>query len=82
MYKKFHTTLLIILLSSSFLAAQNIADIPIMHDGVERKYSVYLPVDYQDGMQLPLVFNLHGFGSNGLQQTFYTAFVSLSLIHI
>ncbi len=78
MYKKLYTTLLIILLSTSFLAAQNIADIPIMHDGVERKYSVYLPVDYQDGMQLPLVFNLHGFGSNGFQQTLYTAFINIA----
>ena len=43
-----------------------------MHDGVLREYRLYLPSDYQNYESLPLVFNLHGFGSNGLEQDIYS----------
>ncbi len=43
------------------------------HNGVTRSYRLYLPSGYEAGMtQLPLVFNLHGYTSNAVQQELYT----------
>ncbi|MEM6967463.1 MAG: PHB depolymerase family esterase, partial [Bacteroidota bacterium] len=39
-----------------------------------REYTVFLPSDYQEGVSLPMIFNLHGFGSNGTQQLLYSTF--------
>ena len=44
----------------------------IMHDGISRDYRLFLPSNYQDYVSLPLVFNLHGFGSNALEQDIYS----------
>jgi polyhydroxybutyrate depolymerase len=44
-----------------------------MHDGVLREYRLFLPSNYQNYESLPLVFNLHGFGSNALEQEIYTS---------
>ncbi len=41
-------------------------------DGVERSYLLHLPTDYVEGDVIPLVFNFHGFGSNAVQQEFYS----------
>ena len=38
------------------------------HGGVNREYRVYLPTNYNAGNYYPVVFNLHGYGSNGVQQ--------------
>lgn len=78
MTKKIYTTLLGFMLCISFLNAQYIYDLKLMHDGEERTYSVFLPQGYQAGMQLPLVINLHGIGSNGIQQTLYTGLGSVA----
>ena len=43
-----------------------------IHDGVLREYRLFLPTNYQDYESLPLVFNLHGFGSNALEQDIYS----------
>jgi polyhydroxybutyrate depolymerase len=43
-----------------------------MHDGVLREYRLFLPTNYQNYETLPLVFNLHGFGSNAFEQDIYT----------
>jgi len=72
MLQKTYITFLVLIFSISCLSAQLISNLEIMHDGEERKYSVFLPQNYQVGMQLPLVLNLHGFGSSGIQQTLYT----------
>ena len=73
MTKKIYITFLGMIFCLSFLNAQFISDLKLMHDGEERTYGIFLPQAYQEGMQLPLVLNLHGFGSNGLQQNLYTA---------
>ena len=44
----------------------------IMHDGLERTYYLHLPTNYVEGTPLPLVFNLHGFSSNALEQGLYS----------
>lgn len=43
-------------------------------DGIERTYFVHLPLDYNAENQYPLVLNLHGLGSNSLEQLAYTGF--------
>ena len=54
------------------LSAQTITG-SITHEGIERKYRLFLPSDYNDYESIPLVFNLHGYESNGAQQELYTA---------
>ncbi len=44
----------------------------MMYDGLERAYILYLPANYTPNSQMPLVFNLHGLGSNSFQQRFYS----------
>lgn len=44
----------------------------LMHDGVMRTYQVYLPAAYSEGADLPMVLNLHGFGSNVFEQVLYS----------
>ncbi len=46
----------------------------IVHDGLTRTFSFYVPAIYAPGNPTPLVFNLHGYGSNGDQQEFYGDF--------
>jgi poly(3-hydroxybutyrate) depolymerase len=36
----------------------------IEHDELEREYFVYLPSDYEDGADFPVVFFLHGYGGS------------------
>ncbi len=48
------------------------------HDGSTRLYRVHLPPGYSPGMSLPLVINMHGFGSTSLEQLVYSNFNSLA----
>ena len=73
MHHKIYTSFSIFLLSVSFCFSQQLISGTTSHDGETREYSVFLPSSYQAGQSLPMVFNLHGFGSNGNQQNFYTA---------
>ena len=43
-------------------------------EGIERDYKVFLPEGYDPGDLHPLVFNLHGLGSNAFEQQLYSAF--------
>lgn len=58
----------------SYSFSQQLINGTISHDGETREYSVFLPSSYQAGQSLPMVFNLHGFGSNTTEQIFYSAF--------
>ena len=60
------------LIFSGGLVAQNING-TLTHDGEERTYTLYLPDAYTPGASLPLVINLHGFGSNSGEQRLYTS---------
>jgi polyhydroxybutyrate depolymerase len=42
-----------------------------MHGGILRSYRLYVPASYVPGTAAPLVFNLHGYGSNAGQQELY-----------
>ncbi|MFK8006946.1 MAG: PHB depolymerase family esterase [Saprospiraceae bacterium] len=74
MLQKIYVPFFIFLFSTSFGFSQQLENFEILHDGELRKYSVFLPSSYQTGQSLPMVFNLHGFGSNGLEQILYTSF--------
>ena len=54
-----------------FAAAQNVSG-SFVHDEETREYIVYLPDAYSPGTALPLVINLHGFGSNSSEQRLYS----------
>ncbi len=54
-------------------AQQNVIG-TIEHDGLTRDYRLRLPPQYEEGVSLPLVFNLHGNTSNAIQQEAYTNF--------
>ena len=51
--------------------AQNIEG-SFEYDGELREYTVFLPSVYTEGSSLPLVINLHGFGSNRNEQRLYS----------
>jgi polyhydroxybutyrate depolymerase len=44
----------------------------IYHGGVYRTYRLHVPAAYNPANQTPLVFNLHGNGSNSLEQQLYS----------
>lgn len=46
----------------------------ITFEGIERSYKVHLPPDYHPDSLYPLVFNLHGSGSNAIEQQLYCGF--------
>lgn len=64
-------TILIILFFSSAAWPQQLS---FIHDGLLRSYKLYLPSGYDQQKTYPLVLNLHGYGSNGIQQEFYSRF--------
>lgn len=64
----------ILLLFNSFQIFAQLINATMMHDGLEREYDVYLPANYEPGDNLPLVFNMHGIGSNSLEQNIYSEF--------
>jgi polyhydroxybutyrate depolymerase len=46
----------------------------IWNDGEIRSYIIHVPQGYQGESELPLVINMHGFGSNPVEQLAYTRF--------
>lgn len=44
----------------------------LQHESVTRSYVVHLPDGYTNAISYPVVFNLHGLGSDGPQQLFYS----------
>lgn len=46
----------------------------MFHDGEVRTYRVYLPDGFTGESGLPVVINMHGFGSNAIEQRIYTRF--------
>ena len=44
------------------------------YNGVARSYQIYVPAAYVPGTAVPLVLNLHGYGSNNTQQMAYANF--------
>lgn len=47
-------------------------------DGQTREYRVYIPAAYDGSTPVPLVFNLHGYGSNNVEQEQYGDFRAIA----
>jgi len=67
--------LLILMISCSLAVGEVITD-TLEFDGYSRIYHVYIPPGYEAG--LPLVFDLHGYGSHGLEEMEYTGMNSVA----
>ena len=59
------------------IAAQSTVQ-TMQHDGLTRSYRLYVPDSYDPNTAVPLVFNLHGYTSNALQQEVYGDFRSIA----
>ena len=57
-----------------FAFSQQTVNGSVMHDGLDRKYIMYIPASYTGDEPVPLLFNFHGFTSNATQQMFYGNF--------
>jgi polyhydroxybutyrate depolymerase len=62
-----------------FVSLSALAQVPslsgtITHEGSERAYRLYVPTVYDGSEAVPLVLNLHGYGSNAFQQELYGDF--------
>ncbi len=75
---KFTYILILGIIASFSLMAQETITETIMHDGVERTYNVHIPPNFDASQNLPLVLNFHGLGSNAFQQEFYSQFNAVS----
>lgn len=74
--KKIHTllTLFICFAFSLQSEAQTTIYDTLVIDGLSRNYILYEPAIYDGSVAVPLVINLHGYGSNSSQQLFYGDF--------
>jgi len=54
--------------------AQTTVSGSFQHDGLLRTYRVYIPATYNSSVPVPLLFNLHGYSSNNIEQEFYGDF--------
>ncbi len=71
--------LILMILNISYLSAQ--INGSITHDGLNRTYILHVPSSYDAANPAPLVFNLHGYGSNATQQFIYGDFRPLADNH-
>ena len=55
--------------ASPLFAQQNVVG-SFEHDGETREYRLHIPLNYEEGMSLPLVISMHGYGSNATEQEF------------
>lgn len=65
-------SLCILLYLFTELKAQETITGNIMHNGINRNYRLRLPKNHSVNEKIPLVFNLHGFTSNAIQQELYS----------
>lgn len=54
------------------LCSVNAQTYQINHEDTTRNFIVHVPPSYTAGDHLPMVFNLHGYTSNAIQQQFYS----------
>jgi len=65
-------------LFSHLVVSQTTTNHTIQHNGVTREYRLYVPAIYNSATPVPLVFNLHGYTSDNVQQEFYGDFRSIA----
>jgi polyhydroxybutyrate depolymerase len=73
-------TLITTFLVTSFLglSAQTTDSGSFNYDGEARSYQIYVPAAYTPGTAVPVVLNLHGYGSNNTQQMAYGTFKAIA----
>lgn len=71
--KKIYTLLTVVLLVSEIFSQTTING-SISHTTGTRTYQLYIPAIYDGSTAVPLVLNLHGYGSTNTQQMFYGNF--------
>ena len=59
---------------AQLMVAQTTINGSFVFEGVTRTYSFYVPATYTQGQAVPLILNLHGYTSNGFQQSIYSNF--------
>lgn len=64
-------TILLLFFSVQLFAGTSV-DMYLNYQNTSRHFIVYLPTGYTPGQHLPVVFNLHGYGSDASQQIFYS----------
>ena len=64
--------LISLFLSGTIIMAQQTTVESMEYDGKTRSYRVHVPGGFDGSQSLPLVFNLHGFGSNAFEQEVYS----------
>ena len=62
------------LAATGSLRAQTTISGTIQSGGLTREYRLYVPAAYRAGTPVPLLFNLHGLGSNNIEQEAYGDF--------
>jgi len=77
--KMFNSILLLVLsFTCSHLFAQTNITGGFTHDGIAREYKIYIPAIYSPSTPVPVVFNLHGYGSNMNEQELYGTFMTIA----
>ena len=76
-YMKKLLLLNLLFISSSYFS-QTTIDKTIVSGGITRSYKLYIPAMYNGSTSVALVLNLHGLGSNSVQQMFYGDFRSIA----
>ncbi|MEI6410122.1 MAG: T9SS type A sorting domain-containing protein [Bacteroidota bacterium] len=72
------TLLLSFICLQTLLSAQSSPTGTIVSGGLTREYRLYVPAAYNAATPVPLLFNLHGYGSNNLEQDFYGNFKQIA----
>lgn len=70
----------LLLLAGFFITAQTGVTISdsIKSNNIYRKVRLYVPAIYNNSQAVPLLFNLHGYTSNAMQQQFYGNFMPIA----
>ncbi len=71
---RFYLLLVLALFVTGAAHAQSFYTGTIQSGSLTREYRVYIPAAYNANKAVPLLFNLHGYGSNNLEQDFYGNF--------
>lgn len=67
-------SVLLLGLAAGPLRAQTTVSGTLVSGGLTREYRLYVPAAYRAGTPVPLLFNLHGLGSNNIEQEAYGDF--------
>lgn len=70
-------TILTILFAAQTVLSQTVIR-NMMHGGIQREYRLYVPAVYDGSESVPLILNLHGYGSNAFEQEVYGDFRSIA----